>query len=67
MADNPTPAPAAHTPAPTGYGWCSWHHAFAGGIRLIRAVEQGSGSGGGVFACPPCIEEHGLVPFADQP
>jgi hypothetical protein len=52
---------------PDAYGWCAWHGEFAFGIRLIHAREQGSGSGGGTFACPPCREEHGLVPFADRP
>lgn len=52
---------------PRAFGWCSWHHGYAGGIRLITVHEQGSGAGGHVFACGPCREEHRLVPFADQP
>ncbi|MDX3841038.1 hypothetical protein [Streptomyces europaeiscabiei] len=64
-------ADTTHTPdtsnTPTGFGYCSWHRASAAGVRLINAIEQGSGPGGGLFACLPCIEEHGLVPFADRP
>lgn len=60
-----------HTPdtsdSPTAYGYCSWHRASAAGVRLIQVQEQGSGPGGGVFACLPCMEAHGLVAFADQP
>lgn len=65
MAENRTPAPVQHTPA--SWGWCSWHSAFAAGVRLIQVHEQGSGSGGGTYACPPCRQKHGLVPLADQP
>ncbi|MFM9652744.1 hypothetical protein [Streptomyces galilaeus] len=52
---------------PRASGWCSWHSGNAEGIRLITVYEQGSGSGGHLFACGPCRKEHGLVPFADQP
>ncbi|MFJ4692858.1 hypothetical protein [Streptomyces sp. NPDC088766] len=52
---------------PRAFGWCSWHSGYAEGIRLINFQEQGSGPGGGAFACGPCIETHGLIPFADQP
>jgi hypothetical protein len=63
MAENPTtPAPAQ----PSSYGYCAWHQAFASGVRLIQVQEQGSGPGGGAFACRPCRESYGLVPFADQ-
>lgn len=60
-----------HTPTtddtPAAYGWCSWHRDHARGVRLISVVEQGSGPGGGAFACQSCITEHGLIPFADRP
>lgn len=52
---------------PVAYGWCSWHGEFAFDVRLIQVQEQGSGSGGGASACPPCRQEHNLVPFADRP
>lgn len=65
MEETRTPVPAAH--APVSYGHCSWHRGSAEGVRLIIVHEQGSGAGGGVFACPPCMERHGLVAFADQP
>ncbi|MET7294908.1 hypothetical protein ABZS79_22720 [Streptomyces griseoloalbus] len=53
---------------PTGYGFCSWHHRFAAGVRLIDVIEQGSGVGAGAvqYACGPCRQAHGLVPFADR-
>ena len=52
---------------PTAYAWCSWHDGFAEGVRLIDVIEQGSGSGGNLFACEPCREIHRLVPYADRP
>jgi len=52
---------------PSSYAWCSWCAAFSGTARLVRIIEQGSGPGGGVFACRPCRSVHGLVPVADQP
>lgn len=64
-------ADTTHTPdtsnTPTAYGYCSWHQGSAEGVRMIAVHEQASGPGGGVFACPPCMEKHGLVPFADRP
>lgn len=62
--------PTQDTPSPTipqSLAWCSWHGGFDGTCRLVRIVEQGSGPGGGVFACTPCREQHGLTPVADQP
>ncbi|MFJ1808559.1 MULTISPECIES: hypothetical protein [unclassified Streptomyces] len=62
--------PMQDTPAPTipsSFAWCSWHGEFASTCRLVQIIEQGSGSGGGRFACAPCREKHGLVPVADQP
>lgn len=52
---------------PSSYAWCSWHDGFSGTARLVRIVEQGSGPGGGVFACARCRALHGLTPVADQP
>lgn len=49
------------------YGYCSWHQGNARGVRLIRGIEQGSGAGGNLFACPSCREAYDLVPLADQP
>ena len=53
--------------SPTAYAWCAWHKAFAEGVRLISAHEQGSGPGYNLFACPPCRELYRLTPYADQP
>ncbi|GAA0657169.1 hypothetical protein GCM10009535_40230 [Streptomyces thermocarboxydovorans] len=52
---------------PPAYGFCSWHQAHAPGVRLITVIEQGSGPGHVHYACGPCRQEHGLVPFADRP
>lgn len=65
MEETRTPVPAAH--APTSYGYCSWHEGNASGVRLIHIHEQGSGPGGGAFACLPCRESYDLVPVADRP
>lgn len=65
MPETTQPVTAAATPA--GYGWCSWHENYARGVRLVRIIEQGSGPGGSLFACPSCREAYGLVPVADQP
>lgn len=65
MADDTQTESAQDTP--TAYGWCAWHDGYAGGVRLIRVHEQGSGVGGSLFACGPCREAHALVPLADQP
>jgi hypothetical protein len=48
------------------FGWCHWHQGHSEGIRLIDVIEQGSGSGGTVFACGPCITANSLTPFADR-
>ncbi|MFI1726894.1 hypothetical protein [Streptomyces sp. NPDC020489] len=53
--------------SPTAYGWCAWHQNHARGVRLIRAIEQGSGTGGNLFACLPCRQAYDLTPYADQP
>ncbi len=65
MEETRTPVPAAH--APTSYGHCSWHQGSAEGVRLIDVHEQGSGSGGSLFACPPCMVAYSLTAFADRP
>lgn len=62
----PTHTPPAQEDTPRAFGWCHWHQGHSEGIRLIDVVEQGSGSGGTVFACTPCIAVNGLVPFADR-
>lgn len=65
MSETTQPAPAGED-TPTAFGLCHWHGGYASGIRLIYAIEQGSGSGITHFACGPCRERHGLVPFADR-
>lgn len=63
----PTHTPDTSDTPTTAYGYCAWHQAFASGVRLIQVQEQGSGPGGGAFACRPCRESYGLIPFSDQP
>lgn len=59
-----TTRPEAQTPQPAGqFGWCAWHQGSARGVRLIRIHEQGSGPGGGTYACQPCREKHHLTPL----
>jgi hypothetical protein len=53
-------------PTRRAFGWCHWHQGHSEGIRLIEVVEQGSGSGGTVFACGLCITVNGLVPYSDR-
>lgn len=65
MAEPTTTPDTSNTPG--SYGYCAWHQAFASNVRLIQVHEQGSGPGGGAFACRPCRESYGLVPFSDQP
>lgn len=69
MAERTQDQAAEGTPSgyDAGYGFCSWHNRFAAGVRLIEAVEQGSGPGGGAYACGPCRETYRLVPLADRP
>ena len=56
-----------NTTTPTSYGYCAWHQGYARGVRLIRAVEEGSGPGTARnhFACHPCRVAYDLVPLAD--
>ncbi|WP_369222452.1 hypothetical protein AB5J52_14040 [Streptomyces sp. R39] len=52
---------------PRALGWCHWHKGLGEDIRLIQALEQGSGRGASFFACPPCRDRHNLTPLADRP
>ncbi|MFF0226318.1 hypothetical protein [Streptomyces sp. NPDC004629] len=51
------------------HGLCSWCRRLADDIRLIHAVEAGSGpcAGGALFACRPCRAAHRLLPLAGRP
>jgi hypothetical protein len=62
-----TTQPTVTEDTPTAYAFCAWHKEFAGGVRLIEVIEQGSGAGGTLYACTPCRTRYGLVPFADRP
>ncbi|MGP3977389.1 hypothetical protein ACTWQF_25940 [Streptomyces sp. 8N114] len=35
-------------------GYCAWHQGMADDVALIIIHEQGSGAGGGEYACLPC-------------
>ncbi|SER39380.1 hypothetical protein [Streptomyces qinglanensis] len=35
-------------------GYCAWHDGPADDVALIVVHEQGSGAGGGAYACLPC-------------
>lgn len=52
---------------PHAVGWCHWHKGLGEDIRLIQALEQGSGRGASFFACPRCRDRFNLVPLADRP
>lgn len=43
--------------------WCDWHHGYAHGTALIHVREVGSGPGIMQYACPDCVQEHGLTPL----
>ncbi|GGK65518.1 hypothetical protein [Streptomyces flaveus] len=49
------------------FGYCSWHQGHSSGVRLISVQEQGSGPGGGQYACHSCRVAYDLVPFAKEP
>ena len=56
-------------PAPDtadAYGWCHWHRGPSGTARLVQVIEQGSGPGASLYACGPCREQRGLVPYGEQ-
>ncbi|GAA2105980.1 hypothetical protein GCM10009801_82010 [Streptomyces albiaxialis] len=37
-------------------GWCTWHQGQAADVALIEVIEQGSGPGGGAYACLACAD-----------
>jgi hypothetical protein len=53
--------------SPLVFAHCNWHGGYSTSARLVQIIEQGSGPGGGLYACAACREQHGLVPVADQP
>lgn len=52
---------------PRTYARCDWCKERAVDARLVGFVEQGSGPGVNLFACPTCRDLHGLVPLTDRP
>ena len=64
MSDTTQPPTTEDTPQ--AFGWCHWHQGHTHGVRLIDVIEQGSGPGHVHYACAPCRQTHGLVPFADR-
>lgn len=67
MTEPTQPTTTEDTPAvPAPFGYCHWHAGHTHGVRLIDAIEQGSGSGITYYACPDCIKLHRLVPLVDR-
>ncbi|WP_338683990.1 hypothetical protein QD712_25970 [Streptomyces acidiscabies] len=48
------------------YGWCTWHRAYAYGLRVISLVEEGRAAYV-LYACGHCRTLYGLIPQADRP
>ncbi|MEU0359902.1 hypothetical protein [Streptomyces cyaneofuscatus] len=61
MQKTTDPTPTAAEP-----GWCDWHEGPSGTAVLIQAIEQSSGPGITRFACAPCREQRGLIPYGEQ-
>ncbi|MDT0477425.1 hypothetical protein RM863_35415 [Streptomyces sp. DSM 41014] len=59
-------APDTPVQVPAGHGWCSWHHGPGKELRLITAVEQGSGPGAHHRACAHCRAKYRLIPLGEQ-
>jgi hypothetical protein len=38
-----------------------------GAAVLVGSIEQGSGPGRVLHACPACVEQHQLLPLAEHP
>ncbi|MFK0151217.1 hypothetical protein ACIQVK_03930 [Streptomyces sp. NPDC090493] len=64
MSETTQPADARTIPRPIG--WCHWHKGLGEDIRLIQALEQGSGKGASFFACPRCRDRFNLSPLGEQ-
>jgi len=52
---------------PQIYGYCSWHNAYAYGVRVISLVREGQGTTAVLYACGGCRTLYGLNPQADRP
>ncbi|WP_167545708.1 hypothetical protein [Streptomyces acidiscabies] len=51
---------------PQIYGYCSWHKAYAYGVRVIHIARRGPGAFV-LYACGHCRDLYGLTPQADRP
>ncbi|QNP76234.1 hypothetical protein IAG44_30905 [Streptomyces roseirectus] len=49
------------------YGFCSWHRAYAYGVRVVSLVAEGRGATFVLYACGGCRALYGLTPRADRP
>lgn len=56
----------ASSDSPRTIAWCSWHQGLSGTARLVRIIEQGSGTGASLYACGPCRETFRLTPMTDR-
>ncbi|WP_432135135.1 hypothetical protein [Streptomyces sp. bgisy154] len=63
---SPDDTQQAQPDTPPDVGYCTRHHGYAGDVRLIDVVEQGSGPGYALRACAPCRAAYGLVPLGDR-
>jgi hypothetical protein len=46
---------------------CGWCKTLLGELIEVGFHEAGSGPGAGIYACPPCLEEHRIVPLDEHP
>ncbi|WP_432135887.1 hypothetical protein [Streptomyces sp. bgisy154] len=67
MTDSASEAQPVETGRSPAIGYCTHHHGYAGDVRLIDVVEQGSGPGYALRACGPCRAAYNLVPLGDRP
>lgn len=51
---------------PQIYGYCSWHKAYAYGVRVIHIARRRE-SAFVLYACGGCRDLYGLIPQADRP
>lgn len=65
-----TPATAGRAEPRTVTGlepqMCHWHQGLTGKPILISIVEQNSGPGMALYACPACRRRQQLVPWAER-
>jgi len=48
------------------HGFCTWHNAYAYGVRVISLIRKGRGATFVLYACGSCRDLYGLTPQADR-